>query len=135
MNLKTGNFWVDGGINGLQLIPYFNKITEELINPEVLKTDSDDFIKKLGEVYQRYQNKLFEMNRIDYAHQQKIFYDLLSEPQFADRIKKDILYIMVDEYQDTNYIQEQVILKIGLPENNICVVGDEIQGSDSPEHP
>ncbi len=58
------------------LVPYFNKITEELINPEVLKADSDDFIKKLGEVYQRYQDKLFETNRIDYAHQEKIFYDL-----------------------------------------------------------
>ncbi len=109
------------------LVPYFNKITEELINPDVLRADPDDFIRKLGEVYQRYQDKLFEMNRIDYAHQQKIFHDLLSEPQFTDRIKKDIRYIMIDEYQDTNYIQEQIILKIGLPENNICVVGDEDQ--------
>lgn len=109
------------------LVPYFNKITEELINPDILEADPDNFIRKLGEIYQRYQDKLFEMNRIDYAHQQKIFYDLLSEPQFADRIKKDIQYIMVDEYQDTNYIQEQIILKIGLPENNICVVGDEDQ--------
>lgn len=109
------------------LIPYLNKITEELIDPEVLASDPDDFIKELGETYRRYRDKLFEVNRIDYAHQQKIFYDLLCEPQFTDRIKKDIRYIMVDEYQDTNYIQEQIILKIGMPENNICVVGDEDQ--------
>jgi DNA helicase-2/ATP-dependent DNA helicase PcrA len=34
---------------------------------------------------------------------------------------------MVDEYQDTNYIQEQIILKLAYPENNVCVVGDEDQ--------
>jgi len=33
----------------------------------------------------------------------------------------------VDEYQDTNYIQETIMLKLAEPENNICVVGDEDQ--------
>ena len=34
---------------------------------------------------------------------------------------------MVDEYQDTNYVQEQILLKLAAPENNICIVGDEDQ--------
>ena len=33
----------------------------------------------------------------------------------------------MDEYQDTNYIQEQILFKLALPENNLCVVGDEDQ--------
>jgi hypothetical protein len=34
---------------------------------------------------------------------------------------------MVDEYQNTNYIQEQILVKLTYPENNLCVVGDEDQ--------
>jgi ATP-dependent DNA helicase UvrD/PcrA len=34
---------------------------------------------------------------------------------------------MVDEYQDTNYVQEQILLQLARPSNNICVVGDEDQ--------
>ena len=34
---------------------------------------------------------------------------------------------MVDEYQDTNYVQEQLLLRLAEPQKNICVVGDEDQ--------
>ena len=34
---------------------------------------------------------------------------------------------MVDEYQDTNYIQEQLLFKLTEPTHNLCVVGDEDQ--------
>ncbi len=35
---------------------------------------------------------------------------------------------MIDEYQDTNYIQEQIIFLLGGKHGNICVVGDDDQG-------
>ena len=109
------------------LVPYLNKITEELIEPVALTSSADEFIRALGKTYQRYRTKLFDENRLDFAHQQKIFLDMLQDAELEEKIKSEIKYIMVDEYQDTNYIQEQIILRLGHPDNNICVVGDEDQ--------
>ena len=70
---------------------------------------------------------MFSNNRVDFSHLQKIFLDLLKDPKIYAKIKGKTKYLMVDEYQDTNYIQEQIILTLGEPDNNICVVGDEDQ--------
>ncbi len=120
---KWSNKW--DTIKGI--IPYLNKITEELIEPAQLKKSKNEFLKKLAECYKRYRKKLFETNRIDFPHLQKVFYDLLIDKKLYSKIKEKIKYIMVDEYQDTNYIQEQILLTLAKPENNICVVGDEDQ--------
>lgn len=106
------------------LSSYFNKITEEMIDPFQIINSEDPFLSSIAKSYQKYQQKLFERNKIDFAHLQRIFYDLLCNEQIYLKIKQNIKYIMVDEYQDTNYIQEQIFLKLAQPENNICVVGD-----------
>ena len=108
------------------IIPYFNKITEELIDINTVKPENE-FQKLLFEAFSNYEKKLIEANRIDYSHQQKIFFDLLEDPQINERIISTIKYVMIDEYQDTNYIQEQIGLKLASLSNNICVVGDEGQ--------
>lgn len=54
-------------------------------------------------------------------------YDLLGEPGTADAVTRDLRYVIVDEYQDTNYIQEQLLLKLTERSRNLCVVGDEDQ--------
>ena len=112
-------------IEGMQ--GYFNKITEELVDSSQLELSRDPFIQSLGKAYQRYCAALFENNRLDFAHQQKLVYDLLMNPEFRAALTKDVKYVMVDEYQDTNYIQEQILLKLTATTRNICVVGDEDQ--------
>lgn len=106
---------------------YFNKITEELIDPRPLEESEAPFVHAIGKAYRAYERKLVETNRIDFAHQQKFFCELLGEPDISPDIKKQIRYIMVDEYQDTNYVQEQLILRLAGETNNIAVVGDEDQ--------
>lgn len=106
---------------------YFDKITEELIDPDRLLSASDPFIQTIGYAYRAYEAALYEKNCIDFAHQQKLCYQLLQNPRTSEGIKGRIKFIMVDEYQDTNYIQEQLILLLADPQNNICVVGDEDQ--------
>ena len=106
---------------------YFNKITEELIDPEKLKTSNNPFLAALGSAYCAYQRCLFENNRVDFAHLQRLVYDLLTDPELADMIIQSIRYVLVDEYQDTNYIQEQLLLKLTKRTGNLCVVGDEDQ--------
>jgi DNA helicase-2/ATP-dependent DNA helicase PcrA len=109
------------------VIPYFNKIVEEMIDPDALIGSHDDFTKKLGDAFKRYEDQLFKRNKIDFSHQQKIFFQLLEQPGLHEKIRKNVKYVMIDEYQDTNFVQEQIILKLSSPENNICVVGDEDQ--------
>ena len=106
---------------------YFNKITEELIDPDVLQASEDPFVRSIGISYKIYVEKLFETNRVDFAHQQKFFLNLLESPEISKDIKSKIRYAMVDEYQDTNYVQEQMILRLAEEESNIAVVGDEDQ--------
>lgn len=109
------------------LIPFLNKITEELINPDLLLKSEDRFVRDLGGAYKNYRKLLFDNNRIDFSHLQSVFLDLLKNEAVGHKIKAKIKYIMVDEYQDTNYVQEQIILTWSEPINNICVVGDEDQ--------
>ena len=58
---------------------------------------------------------------------QRLVYDLLGDPATADAATRDLRYVLVDEYQDTNYIQEQLLLKLTEKRRNLCVVGDEDQ--------
>ncbi|MGA1795499.1 MAG: ATP-dependent DNA helicase [bacterium] len=106
---------------------YFNKITEELIEPEQMEASDDPFVQTIGRAYGAYVAQLFETNRIDFPHLQKLFLDLLTNPSIGPSIKDAIRYIMVDEYQDTNAIQEQILLSLSQGRGNIAVVGDEDQ--------
>lgn len=106
---------------------YFDKITEELVDPESLSASGDPFLEELGGAYTRYEEALFADNRVDFAHQQKLLYDLMADDEVRDRISGSIRYVLVDEYQDTNYVQEQLLLALASKTNNLCVVGDEDQ--------
>ena len=106
---------------------YFDKITEELIDPARLCNAAEPFLRRLGVAYMAYQRAVFSNNRLDFAHQQRLVYDLLCDPLVADGLTRDVRYVMVDEYQDTNFIQEQLLLKLSAATRNLCVVGDEDQ--------
>jgi len=106
---------------------YFDKITEELVDAEQMTSASQPFLRQMGEAYKRYEQALLSNNRLDFAHQQKLVFDLLLDSAICDSVTSGVKYVMVDEYQDTNYIQERLLLKLTEPSGNICVVGDEDQ--------
>ena len=106
---------------------YFDKITEELIDPEQLIGSADPFLVAIGNAHYRYERALVDANRTDFAHLQRLVYGLLGDPGTADVVTRDLRYVLVDEYQDTNYIQEQLLLRLTKKSRNLCVVGDEDQ--------
>ena len=106
---------------------YFDKITEELVDPKELTGSVDPFLVAIGNAYCRYERALLDANRTDFAHLQRLVYDLLDDSSTADVVTRDLRYVLVDEYQDTNYIQEQLLLKLTKTSRNLCVVGDEDQ--------
>jgi DNA helicase-2/ATP-dependent DNA helicase PcrA len=106
---------------------YFDKITEELIDPLQLIGSSDPFLVAIGGAYQRYEHAMLDANRVDFAHLQRLAYDVLRGSATAAGVTLDVRYVLVDEYQDTNYIQEQLLLALVGANHNLCVVGDEDQ--------
>lgn len=110
-----------------QLQKYFEKITEELITVRQLFSQQDYLLTYLANTYREYQNLLVQNNCVDFAHLQKMALWLLKDSRTSAYIMKDIRYVLVDEYQDTNYIQEQILIRLASQTNNICVVGDEDQ--------
>ena len=106
---------------------YFDKITEEAVDPRRLGASNDAFLRALGHAYQRYEDALRTANRVDFAHLQRRVYDLLADPTTAPLVNRNVRYVLIDEYQDTNYVQEQIFLKLTEGTRNLCVVGDEDQ--------
>ena len=102
---------------------YFDKITEELVDPKQLAASTDPFLAAIGNAYRRYERALLDANRTDFAHLQRLVYDLLGDRSTADAVTRDLRYVLVDEYQDTNYIQERLLLKLTETSRNLCVVG------------
>lgn len=106
-----------------------NNLSEELIDPAELMADADVRIAALGEILKVYQDILSENNLMDFsAIQTEAYWLLTNYPNVLAELRAKIRYIMIDEYQDTNYIQEQLVFLFGGEHKNICVVGDDDQG-------
>lgn len=110
-----------------RLCGYLNKISEEAIAPEALIDASAPELQVLGAGYVRYQELLNEYNYIDFSTIQVEVLRLLDLPEVAEKLCSRFDYLMIDEYQDTNTIQERILLKLASAHNNICVVGDDDQ--------
>ena len=106
---------------------YFDKLTEELVDPERVAAAADPFLQAIARAYKAYEAALFANNRTDFAHLQSIVHGLLANAEHAKAITREIRFVLVDEYQDTNYVQEQLLLKLAGKAGNLCVVGDEDQ--------
>jgi DNA helicase-2/ATP-dependent DNA helicase PcrA len=106
-----------------------NTLTEEMVDANALRFDRDPTVSVLGQVMQAYQKLLDDQNCIDFSNIQTECYRLFTGyPDILSEIREKIRYIMVDEYQDTNYIQEQLVFLLAGDHHNICVVGDDDQG-------
>ncbi len=97
-------------------------------NAELMVSDSHSRKPRMCDLYELYQKKLKTAGVMD-------FDDILLNMNYLLRDNKDALaaisdrfsYIMVDEYQDTNYAQYLILKKLAQFHHNICVVGDDSQ--------
>ena len=98
---------------------YPNEVT---INPK------DIYEKTILPIYKIYQQKLTELNSCDFGdlilHTVKI---LENNSDIREMYSKNFKYILVDEYQDTNYIQSRWLNLLAEKNRNICCVGDDDQ--------
>ena len=86
-------------------------------------------VAALGRLVEAYEAHLDRENALDFSRIQVEAHRLLEEhPEVLFQIKDEIRYFMVDEYQDTNTVQEAILLKLAGNSPNLCVVGDDDQG-------
>ncbi len=105
-----------------------NKAAEEDLSIDRLKDSDSALLKAYGALVERYRGLLQEENALDFSTIQSTLLDLIRErPDVLDDLRVKIRYLMIDEYQDTNAIQEKIVLLLAAPSNNICVVGDDDQ--------
>lgn len=123
--LPTGGAWKQAEA----ICNYVNNLSEELVSTEKLIADSEPSIAALGRMLKEYRDLLTEGNLMDFSSIQIEAYQLLQDyPDILDELRTQITHIMIDEYQDTNYIQEQLVFLLAGDRQNICVVGDDDQG-------
>ena len=122
---KYSNYWKKAA----EIVKIANKLEEEAVNLDALADDEDKDIRMHAEIAKKYRQILEENNCIDFARIQSECYKMLkNHSEVLDKIRSQIEYIMVDEYQDTDYIQEQIVLALAGEKKNLCVVGDDDQG-------
>ncbi len=103
-------------------------VSQYLNNPVIQQEDQSSRKPMLGKIYDAYQKRNFKAGAMD-------FDDLLYQTNILLRDFPDVLlkyqnkfrYILVDEYQDTNFSQYVIIKQLAARFQNICVVGDDAQ--------
>jgi len=95
---------------------------------EVIINKSDIYEKTVLPLYKIYQQKLIDLNACDFGdlilHVVKI---LENNSDIREIYSNNFKYILVDEYQDTNYIQSRRLYLLSEKYKNICCVGDDDQ--------
>lgn len=97
-------------------------------NADMVRSDMHARVPRLHEVYKIYTEKCKQADAMD-------FDDLLLQtnilfrdfPEVLQKYREHFNYILVDEYQDTNYAQYLIIKKLSEQHERICVVGDDAQ--------
>ncbi len=95
---------------------------------ELMQHDIDSKVPLLREIYKRYQNRCQQAGAMD-------FDDLLLQtnilfrdhPQVLEKYRGFFQFVLVDEYQDTNFAQHLIVQKLCEQHRRICVVGDDAQ--------
>ena len=106
-----------------------SKFKNSMMSPvEVKATSQDKLYAKIAKVYETYEEYLEKNNLVDFDDLLLLTYKILDEnPAIAQKTSERYKYVMVDEYQDTNELQYQILRKLCVGHNNICVVGDDDQ--------
>ncbi|MFA5228721.1 MAG: UvrD-helicase domain-containing protein [Candidatus Paceibacterota bacterium] len=119
------------------LVHHFSQCKNEGIYPEdylkyVDGLDDDneekERIREVAMAYEVYQQLLLDNNVLDFGD--LINYALqIFDKKFdvLEKYRNQFKYIMVDEFQDTNWVQYELIQKLAYPKNNITIVGDDDQ--------
>ncbi|MFT6815620.1 MAG: DNA helicase-2/ATP-dependent DNA helicase PcrA [Sphingobacteriales bacterium] len=103
-------------------------VKKYLESPEIQSDDQSTGRPKIGEIYKIYQTRLARSGAMDFDDLLFNTFRLLNNfPEVLYKYQNKFKYIMVDEFQDTNYCQYLIVKKLAAVHENLCVVGDDAQ--------
>ena len=123
LNLSTKEF------NPSIIHTYISLAKNNLITPEDYRYSAQSYIQQItSQVYPVYEHILKENNALDFDDLlSKTLVLLKSSPSILSMFQDQFKYVLVDEYQDTNYAQYLLLKMLVSNKKNICVVGDDDQ--------
>jgi len=99
-----------------------------LSNAQIQEEDRQSAKPKLGIIYEIYRNRCFKAGAMDFDDLLFNTNILLRDfPAVLHKYQHKFKYILVDEYQDTNFSQYVIVKQLAAAYRNICVVGDDAQ--------
>lgn len=110
----------------------FNRIVDDNVDVKAMRSAGGAWAK-LADLYDEYLLALERHYRCDFTHLQRRFLDFLDTPTGAEfrngnAERPAVAWVLVDEYQDTNLVQEAIYLRLAERDpHNIVVVGDDDQ--------
>lgn len=97
-------------------------------NAELIEVDRAAKVPLLHEIYLRYWNRCRQSDAMDFDDLLLYTYLLFrTRPDICDKYAARFRYILVDEYQDTNFAQHSIVLQLTQKHQFVCVVGDDAQ--------
>jgi DNA helicase-2/ATP-dependent DNA helicase PcrA len=111
------------------ILSHISNAKSQMIAVDMYTQHSGSYFEEVvGRVYEKYQQMLEKSNALDFddllMKTVKLFH---KRPEILEKYRSRYLYIMVDEFQDTNLVQYQLVKLLAGGSRNICVVGDPDQ--------
>ena len=97
-------------------------------NKEAIEEDRNAKMPRMSEIYQRYWERCKQAGAMDFDD--LLVYTFLlfrDHPDVLARYREQFQYVLVDEYQDTNFAQHSIVLQLTETNQRVCVVGDDAQ--------
>lgn len=92
------------------------------------RSEMDDRMPKFKEIYQKYCDRCRQSDAMDFDDLLVYTYILFDKnPLILKKYSDQFRYILVDEYQDTNFAQHSIVLQLSREHQHVCVVGDDAQ--------
>ena len=97
-------------------------------NKEAYESDMAVKMPAIRDIYTRYWERCRQAGAMDFDDLLVYTYILFRDyPEVLARYQDQFRYILVDEYQDTNYAQHSIVLQLTKENQHVCVVGDDAQ--------
>lgn len=95
---------------------------------EFYRSDSEAKIPAMRDIYVRYCERCRQSDAMDFDDLLVNTYLLFkNHPDICDKYAERFRYVLVDEYQDTNFAQHSIVLQLTSKHQRVCVVGDDAQ--------
>ena len=97
-------------------------------NKEAYEADAAVKMPAIRDIYSRYWERCRQAGAMDFDDLLVYTYILFRDfPEVLARYREQFRYVLVDEYQDTNYAQHSIVLQLTKENQRVCVVGDDAQ--------